>query len=208
MLVVDGVGGGGGWTCCSTKYEILNLIISSPGSRPSPEEGSTPPVWPWSSGSVLNSDRTSVIFFFLWFSLLTPPRSSPSSPLPDHVRCSVSFLCVLFAPVVFAVVSSSALSRANLPPRSVNDPQKHNNKRLLLICIFNGDSWTNYIFIDYRADRGRGGMVPLAMQVGTRVPSAPASVKGRRGPGAQHCVLLVLVYFVFRNNNYYWAVYK
>lgn len=45
--------------------------------------------------------------------------------------------------------------------------------------------------------------MPLAMQVGTRVPSAPASVKGRRGPGAQHCVLLVLVYFVFRNINYY-----
>lgn len=146
--------------------------------------------------------------FFSGFLCWLPPRSSPSSPLPDHVRCSVSFLCVLFAPVVFAVVSSSALSRANLPPRSVNDPQKHNNKRLLLICIFNGDSWTNYIFIDYRADRGRGGMMPLAMQVGTRVPSAPASVKGRRGPGAQHCVLLVLVYFVFRNNNYYWAVYK
>jgi len=96
-----------------------------------------------------------------------------------------------------------------MPRRAANDPQKHNNKRLLLICIFNGDSWTNYIFMDYKIRRGKdkgemGGPMPLAMQTGTRVPSAPTSVQqeGPQGPAGRRLLPPVLEDFVVYRTNY------
>lgn len=141
---------------------------------------------------ILMEDLVSFSFFAfrlspsLWSSLLPPALI-----LSDDLLVSPVLLLLLLL-LLFLLLFLPQRRVANTPQRAVNDPQKHNNKPLLLICIFNGDSWTNYIFMDYKIRRGRrreegGGMMPLAMQTGMRVPSAPASVwqEGPRGPAGR-----------------------
>lgn len=104
--------------------------------------------WKISSLSVFFAFRLSPS---LWSSLLPLPLI-----LSDDLLASPVLLLLLLL-LLFLLLFLPQRRAANTPQRAVNDPQKHNNKRLLLICIFNGDSWTNYIFMDYKIRRGRRG---------------------------------------------------
>lgn len=61
--------------------------------------------------------------------------------------------------------------------------RKNNNKRLLLFCMFNGDSWTNYIFMDCNEGGGVHDAISNAGRYEGPICTSICPAGGAPGPG-------------------------